>query len=196
MKRTLTIVATAIAGLSLSFTLATSSIWSSDAVHSRLGFTVTHMGISDLNGSFNTYEAKITSANTDFSDAKVEVSGDINSINTASEMRDGHLKSADFFDAEKFPTFTFVSKSFTKVAKSKNEYTVVGDLTLHGVTKEVKMTAFHTGTMTNPRNKKETSGFKMTGSFKRLDFGVGAGTPVEVASDLVKITADLELVKD
>ncbi|AEA42264.1 YceI family protein [Fluviicola taffensis] len=196
MKRTLTIVAAAFAGLSLSFTLATSSIWSSDAVHSRLGFSVVHMGVSDLNGSFNTYEAKITSANTDFSDAKVEVSGDISSINTASEMRDGHLKSADFFDAEKFPKFTFVSKSFTKVAKSKNEYTVVGDLTLHGVTKEVKMTAVHNGTVTNPRSKKEVSGFKMTGSFKRLDFGVGATTPVEAASDEVKITADLELVKE
>lgn len=196
MKRTLTIVAAAVAGLSLSFTVATSSIWSSDTVHSRLGFSVVHMGVSDLNGSFNTYEAKITSANTDFSDAKVEVSGDISSINTASEMRDGHLKSADFFDAEKFPKFTFVSKSFTKVAKSKNEYTVVGDLTLHGVTKEVKMTAVHNGTVTNPRSKKEVSGFKMTGSFKRLDFGVGTTTPVEAASDEVKITADLELIKE
>ncbi len=196
MKRPVTIVATVFAGLMLSFTVATTSIWSSDAVHSRLGFSVKHMGLSDLNGNFNEYEVKMTATKEDFSDAKVEVSGSINSINTGSEMRDGHLKSADFFDAEKFPKFTFVSKSFTKVAKSKNEYTVVGDLTLHGVTKEVTMNAVYNGTITHPMNKKEVSGFKMTGVIKRMDYGVGATTPVNAASDEVKIVCDLEMVKE
>ena len=134
MKRSVTILAAAFAGLAFSFTVATSSIWSSDASHSRLGFTIKHMGISDMNGSFSNYEVKMTATKDDFSDAKVELSGEVSSINTANEMRDNHLKSADFFDAEKFPKFTFVSKSFTKVPKSKNEYKVVGDLTLHGVT--------------------------------------------------------------
>lgn len=194
MKRPVTILAAVFAGLALSFTVATSSIWSSDASHSRLGFTVNHMGISDLNGGFGNYEVKITATKEDFSDAKVELTGDINTINTGNEMRDGHLKTADFFDAEKFPKFTFASKSFTKVAKSKNEYKVVGDLTLHGVTKEVTMTAIHNGTITNPMNKKEVSGFKMTGTINRIDFGVGAANP-GIGND-VKITADLELVKE
>lgn len=194
MKRPVTILAAAFAGLALSFTVATTSIWSLDGVHSRLGFTVKHMGISDFNGSFSNYEVKMTATKEDFSDAKVELTGDINSINTANEMRDNHLKGADFFDAEKFPKFTFVSKSFTKVAKSKNEYKVVGDLTLHGVTKEVTMTAVHNGTITNPMNKKEVSGFKMTGTINRLDFKVGGENPG--LSNDVHVTADLELVKE
>lgn len=194
MKRSVTILAAAFAGLAFSFTVATSSIWSSDASHSRLGFTIKHMGISDMNGSFSNYEVKMTATKDDFSDAKVELSGEVSSINTANEMRDNHLKSADFFDAEKFPKFTFVSKSFTKVPKSKNEYKVVGDLTLHGVTKEVTMTAVHNGTITNPMNKKEVSGFKMTGTINRIDFGVGAENPG--LSNDVKVTADLELVKE
>jgi polyisoprenoid-binding protein YceI len=194
MKRSVTILAAAFAGLAFSFTVATSSIWSSDASHSRLGFTIKHMGISDMNGSFSNYEVKMTATKDDFSDAKVELSGEVSSINTANEMRDNHLKSADFFDAEKFPKFTFVSKSFTKVPKSKNEYKVVGDLTLHGVTKEVTMTAVHNGTITNPMNKKEVSGFKMTGTINRIDFGVGAENPG--LSNDVKVIADLELVKE
>lgn len=194
MKRPVTILAAAFAGLALSFTVATSSIWSLDGVHSRLGFTVKHMGISDFNGSFSNYEVKITATKEDFSDAKVELTGEINSINTANEMRDNHLKGADFFDAEKYPTFTFVSKSFTKVPKSKNEYKVVGDLTLHGVTKEVTMTAVHNGTMTHPMNKKEVSGFKMTGTINRLDFKVGGENPG--LSNDVNVIADLELVKE
>ncbi len=194
MKRSVTILAAAFAGLAFSFTVATSSIWSSDASHSRLGFTIKHMGISDMNGSFSNYEVKMTATKDDFSDAKVELSGEVSSINTANEMRDNHLKSADFFDAEKFPKFTFVSKSFTKVPKSKNEYKVIGDLTLHGVTKEVTMTAVHNGTITNPMNKKEVSGFKMTGTINRIDFGVGAENPG--LSNDVKVIADLELVKE
>lgn len=194
MKRPVTIIAAAFAGLALSFTVVTSSIWSSDAAHSRLGFTITHMGISDMNGSFTNYEVKMTATKEDFSDAKVELTGEVNSIYTANEMRDGHLKGADFFDAEKFPTFNFTSKSFTKVPKSKNEYKVVGDLTMHGVTKEVTMIAVHNGTMTNPMNKKEVSGFKMTGTINRIDFGVGAENPG--LSNEVKVTADLELVKE
>ena len=194
-KRPVTIIAAAFAGLALSFTVAsTSSIWSLDGSHSRLGFKVKHMGISDFNGSFNTYEVKMTASKEDLSDAKVELTGDIASINTANEMRDNHLKSADFFDAEKYPKFTFVSKSFTKVAKSKNEYKVVGDLTLHGVTKEITMTAVHNGTVTHPMNKKEVSGFTMTGKINRLDFKIGDENPG--LSNEVNVTADLELVKE
>lgn len=195
MKRPVTILAAAFAGLALSFTVAsTSSIWSLDGAHSRLGFKVKHMGISDFNGSFTNYEVKMTASKEDLSDAKVELTGEVSSIYTANEMRDNHLKSADFFDAEKFPKFTFVSKSFTKVAKSKNEYKVVGDLTLHGVTKEVTMTAVHNGTVTHPQNKKEISGFTMSGTINRVDFGVGTENPG--LSNEVSVTADLELVKE
>lgn len=196
MKRTVTYVAAVVTVALMSFTAANvAGTWSLDAGHSRLGFVVKHLGITDLNGSFGSYEAKLTASKEDMSDARVELKGDVASINTGSEGRDGHLKSADFFDAEKFGTFTYVSKSFKK-AKAKNQYIVEGDLTLRGVTKPVTLTATFNGTATNPFSKKEVSSFLFTGSFKRTDFGVGVGFPAEVASDEVRLHADIELIKE
>lgn len=196
MKRTLTYGIAVAAVAMMSFTAASvAGVWTVDAGHSNLGFEVKHLGITDFHGSFMTYEAKLTASKEDLSDAKLNVSGDVASVNTGSEARDGHLKSADFFDAEKFPKFTYVSKSFAK-GKGKNEFVVNGDLTLHGVTKPVALTAVFNGTAMNPFSKKDVSSFKFTGTFKRKDFGVGAEFPVEVVSDEVKIVVDAELVKE
>jgi polyisoprenoid-binding protein YceI len=178
----------------LAFKPITTLNWTGDTVHSRLGFTVTHLGIAEFSGAFNTYEVKITGNEPDYSDAVVEMSGDVASISTANEARDKHLKSADFFDAEKFPKFTFKSTSFKKAAK--NEYTVSGQLTMHGVTKDVTLKAKHIGNTTNPMSKKEMTSFKVTGTFKRSDFGIGASVPEMMVSDLVALNADLELAKD
>jgi len=168
--------------------------WTADSVHSRVGFSVVHLGISNLSGSFNSYEAKLTTNNPDFSDAVVEFSGDATSINTNNEMRDKHLKSPDFFDAEKFPKFNFKSTSFKK--SGKDEYAVKGQLTLHGVTKDITLLAKHNGTATNPQSQKQINGFHITGSFKRSDFGVGASIPAMMVSDEVNMVTDLELVKN
>jgi polyisoprenoid-binding protein YceI len=194
MKK-VTLIAAAFAGLLASFTVATSGVWTSDAGHSRLGFTIKHLGISDFNGSFNTYEVKMTATKEDLSDAKIELTGDAASINTGNEMRDGHLKSADFFDVEKFPKFTFASESFKK-AKAKGEYVVTGNLTMHGVTKPVTLKAIQGGVVTHPMTKKQVTAFKLTGMFKRSDFGIGASTPEAVLSDAVTVLADLELVQE
>lgn len=196
MKRTVAYVAAVVTVAMMSFTVVkVAGTWNLDAGHSRLGFVVKHLGITDLNGSFGSYETKLTASKEDLSDAKVELKGEITSINTGSEARDGHLKSAEFFDAEKFPTFTYVSKSFKK-GKAKNEYLVEGDLTMRGVTKPVVLTATFNGTTTNPFSKKEVSSFLFTGTFKRTDFGVGVEFPSEVASDEIRLHADIELIKE
>ena len=168
--------------------------YSLDASHSRLGFTVKHMGISDFNGNFGSFETKITTSKADFSDAVVELSADVNTINTGNEMRDGHLKTADFFDTEKYPKLTFKSTSF-KLVKGK-QYKIVGDLTLHGVTKKVELDALHYGSIEHPQSKKTVAGFKVTGVVKRSDFGIGAGFPAPGLSDEVNLIADLELGRD
>ena len=174
-----------------SFTVVEQFSYTVDNAHSRLGFTIKHMGISDFNGNFGKFETKITTSKEDFSDAVVELSADVNTINTGNEMRDGHLKSADFFETEKFPTLTFKSTSF-KLVKGKN-YKIEGDLTMHGVTKKVTLDALHYGNAENPQNKKVVAGFKVSGVVKRSEFGIGAGFPAPGLSDEVNLLADLEL---
>ena len=174
-----------------SFTVVEQFSYTVDNAHSRLGFTIKHMGISDFNGNFGKFETKITTSKEDFSDAVVELTADVNTINTGNEMRDGHLKSADFFETEKFPTLTFKSTSF-KLVKGKN-YKIEGDLTMHGVTKKVTLDALHYGNAENPQNKKVVAGFKVSGVVKRSEFGIGAGFPAPGLSDEVNLLADLEL---
>jgi polyisoprenoid-binding protein YceI len=187
--------ATIIAALLISSAATTfAQTWTVDKAHSRLGFNVTHLSIAELGGTFNSIDAKITSAKPDFSDAVVELTADINSINTDNEQRDGHLKSADFFDAEKFPTLTFKSTSFKKVSDKK--YKVSGNLTLHGVTKPVVLDAVLNGTSTNPMSKKTIAGFKITGTIKRSDFGIATTTPTAMLSDEVALQASTEFAKD
>ena len=172
---------------------ATVSTWSNDKAHSSLGFTITHLGISDISGTFKNFEVSVNSAKDDFSDAVFELSADVASINTAIEMRDNHLKSADFFDVEKFPKLTFKSTSLTPAGKDR--YKLTGNLTLHGVTKPVTMDLWYRGTVTNPMSKAATSGFQVSGVIKRSDFGIGEKFPAPMLSDEVRIKADGEFTK-
>jgi polyisoprenoid-binding protein YceI len=168
--------------------------WSVDKGHAKLGFNVTHLLLSEVDGSFKTFDAKITSSKDDFSDAVVELTSDVNSIDTDVENRDKHLKGPDFFDAEKFPTITFKSTSFKKVEAKK--YKLAGNLTIHGVTKPVELDVTLNGPVVHPYNKKNVVGLKATGVIKRSDFGIGAGTPGAVVSDEVNIVANAEFFKD
>src|SRR6187551_3649147 len=189
-----TLFATALLAFVLtSFTVLTSTNWSADAGHSHLGFTLKHLNISDFHGSFSTWEGKITSSKPDFSDAVVDFSGDIKSINTGNSGRDNHLVSADFFDAEKYPKFTFKSTSFKK--SGKNEYTVVGDLTFHGITKEITLKAINTGSAENPHSKAQMTAFKVSGTFNRFDFGLSPDTPDVILGNEVTLVADIELAQ-
>ena len=172
---------------------ASAQEWNMDKAHSQVMFVIGHMGINQITGSFGTASAKLTSSKDDFSDGVIEFTADINSINTGNEQRNGHLKSDAFFDAAQYGTLTFKSTSFKKVGD--NKYELIGDLTLHGVTKSVTLDAVYNGSIVNPMSKKTTAGFKVTGTIKRSEFGVGKDFPANIASDEVRLDANTEFVK-
>jgi polyisoprenoid-binding protein YceI len=167
--------------------------WKSDKAHSSLGFSITHLGISDQIGTFKTFETTIKSEKADFSDAVIELKADVASISTGVDMRDNHLKSADFFDVAKYPTLDFVSTGLK--ADGTNKFKLTGNLTLHGVTKPVTLDLLFRGTVANPMSKAPTSGFQVSGTIKRSDFGIGAGFPAPMLSDEVAIKANGEFSK-
>lgn len=174
-----------------SFALIPAIDWTSDATHSRLGFSINHMGIADVNGEFQKFDVKVSSATMDLANSTIEMNADVSSIYTGVEMRDNHLKTADFFDAAKHPSVNFKSTSVTK--QKKNSYLIKGNLTMHGVTKEISFVATHNGTVKDEAGK-SIAGYKMTGSIKRSDFGVGQPSPG--LSDEVKLICDLEVAQN
>lgn len=174
------------------FTIAFST-WQNDDAHSQLGFTVTHLGIADVSGTFNDFDVTVKSTKPDFSDASFELTVKTASIDTRVEARNNHLKSADFFDAEKYPVMSFKSTSIKKAGK--NEYKLTGDLTLHGITKQVTMDLRYKGTVENPMSKKQTAGFQVTGVINRTDFNLGDGFPPPMISNEVRIKADGEFIQ-
>lgn len=190
MKKLITVIS---AFFLLSAFTAVNNIWKNDDPHSQLGFTVKHLGIADVSGTFNDFDVVVTASKKDFSDAIVELNAKINSIDTRVEARDNHLKSADFFDAAKFPTLNFKS-SFIKKS-GKNKYKLTGNLTLHGITRPVTMEMVYKGSIENPMSKKQTAGFQVTGVIRRSDFNIGNGFPAPMISDEVQIKADGEFVQ-
>jgi len=166
------------------------NLWKSDKGHSELGFSITHLGISDVSGTFNEFEATISSSKEDFSDAVVEATINVGSISTRIGDRDAHLKGPDFFDVEKYPEITFKSTSIKSVGDGK--YKLTGDLTAKGITKTVEMDLNYRGTVENPMTKKPTAGFKLSGTIKRSDHGIGSGFPAPLLSDEVEIMVNAE----
>lgn len=180
--------------LFLSFGVFAQTSWKVDPYHSKLGFTVTHLGIADVPGHFNDYDVTITSSKPDFSDAVVELTAKVASIDTRVEPRDNHLKSPDFFNAEKFETMTFKSTSIKKAGN--NKYNLTGNLTMLGVTKPVTVTMLYRGTTANPNaNGAPVAGIQITGTIKRSDFNLGSKFPAPMISNEVKIKADGEFGK-
>ncbi len=192
MKKLNFIAAIAISAVLLSFTVLSSSEWTIDKSHAKLGFSITHLMVSDVEGSFKITDATITAANEDFNDVVVTLTADANTVNTDNEQRDGHLKSADFFDAAKYPTITFKSFYFKKLKDKK--YSVKGNLTMHGVTRPIELTAI-ANTGIHPMTKKSIAGFKITGKLKRSDFGIGSSMGASTLSDEVLINANAEFTK-
>ncbi|HYH55838.1 MAG TPA: YceI family protein [Anseongella sp.] len=187
MKKVFSLFAAVLLGTSLLFAQST---WKVDPAHSKLTFSVTHLGIADVAGLFKTFDASIVSSEEDFSDAVFELSADAASIDTEVEKRDNHLKSADFFEVEKFPEITFKSTSIKKAGKDK--YKLSGNLTMHGVTKPVTMDLWYRGSVENPQDKSKIAGFQLTGTLKRSDFNIGAKFAPPMLSDEVFIKADGE----
>lgn len=172
---------------------AATTLWTNDKAHSQLQFTVTHLGISDVSGMFEDFDVKIQTTKEDFSDAVFEFNAKVASLNTRVEARNNHLKSADFFDAEKYPEITYKSTAIEKVADK--HFKLTGDLTMHGITKPVTMDLFHRGSTINAQDNSEIVGFQLTGELKRSDFEIGGDFPEGMISDLVRIKADGEFIK-
>ncbi|MFS8615348.1 MAG: YceI family protein [Solitalea sp.] len=187
MKKVLSLLALVTFGTSVLFAQST---WKADPAHSKIAFSVVHMGIADVSGLFNSFECSIVSDKEDFSDAVFDLSIDVSSIDTEIQKRDDHLRSADFFDVEKFPKITYKSTGIKKAGK--NRYKLTGNLTLHGVTKPVTMDLWYRGTNVNDKDNSATAGFQLTGTIKRSDFGVGPKFGPPMISDEVTIKADGE----
>lgn len=173
--------------------------WNIDNAHSKVGFSVTHMMISETEGYFKIYGGEVTSkSETDFTNATITFTADVNSINTDNEQRDGHLKSPEFFDAAKYPVITFKSISM-KPTKNANEYELTGELTIKGVTKKVTLKATGSGKTVKDPWGNIRYGFKVTGVIKRSDFGLTWNAALEtggvVVSDEVNINCKVELIK-
>lgn len=167
--------------------------WVEDPAHSKLGFTVTHLGIADVPGYFGDYDVTVEASEEDFSDAKVELTVQTASIDTRVEKRNNHLKSPDFFNVEKYPTMTFKSTGIKEIADDKYELT--GDLTLHGVTKPVTVTMLYRGNIQNDMTQGNLkAGIQITGIIDRFEFDLGGKFPPPMISNEVRIKADGEFI--
>jgi polyisoprenoid-binding protein YceI len=174
-----------------SFTVANE--WKNDKAHSKLTFSIIHLGISEVTGLFKDFDVTVNGTKPDFSDAVFELVADVASVDTEVEKRDNHLRSADFFDVAKYPKMTFKSTSIQSVGS--NKFKLTGDLTLHGITKSVTMDLRHNGTIEHPSSKKPLAGFQLTGTIKRSDFGIGEKFTPPMLSDEVGIKADGEFAQ-
>lgn len=187
MFKRLAIVLTVISIMSVS---AMAQSWDFDKAHSNVGFSVRHMVIAKVRGSFTDYTGTINFDGKDMSKATVDVTIQMASINTDNEKRDGHLKSADFFDVEKYPTMTFKSKSITP--GKDNSFTMVGDLTMKDVTKEVVLEGEMTGILEDPWGNTR-AGFSTKTTINRQDFNVAWSNALKDGSLVVSNEVDIEL---
>jgi polyisoprenoid-binding protein YceI len=168
--------------------------WTIDASHSEAGFSVRHAGISKVRGTVAITEGTIV-VGEDLTVTSVAATLDPSTISTGDAGRDGHLKSADFFDVEQFATWTFAS---TSVRPDGNDYVIVGDLTIHGVTKSVELETEFNGTAVDPYNNLR-AGFSASTTISRKEFGLTWNAALEaggvLVSDKVVISIDIAAIK-
>ncbi len=167
--------------------------WALDPTHSEILFKVKHLMISNVTGSFATFSAEATSEDEHFNHVNLSFTAQVDSISTNNEQRDGHLKSADFFDIANFPTITFSATGFN----AANEQ-LTGDLTIKGVTKNVTLHAEFAGTNKDPWGNTK-AGFTISGKINRTDFGLTWNAALEaggvLVSEEVRLSAEIQLVK-
>ena len=188
MKKVIALVAV------LLFTVAGSifsqTTWEVDKVHTNVLFNVSHMVVAEVTGSFKDFDATITNKKADYSDALAEMTIKVASISTDNEKRDAHLKSDDFFAAEKFPEITFKSKAFKKTGD--NTYKITGDFTMRGVTKTIELDAKFKGEINDPWGNTK-AGWKVTGTIDRTDYGVNWNKAIEAGGFVVGKTVDITI---
>ena len=193
-------IAAAAAALTLAFGangFAQSSHWEIDPAHSSASFTVRHMMVSNVRGEFTKLAGSLEVVGDDPTTAKVNISIDAGSISTREPKRDAHLRSADFFDVAKFPTITFTSKKVERVGEGRLK--LVGNLTIHGVTKEVTLDVEELTPTVKDLNGNLRVGAHATARINRNEFGLLWNMPLEaggvLVGDDVNITIDVELIK-
>jgi polyisoprenoid-binding protein YceI len=162
--------------------------WGFDKSHSNVRFAVSHMVISEVEGNFSIFEGSVVSSKADFSDAEITFTIDVSSIDTDSESRDEHLLNEDFFDVAKYPTIDFRSKSMKNVGENKFELT--GDLTMHGVTKEIILGAKYGGTIKDPWGNTK-AGFKVTGTIDRTLWDLNYNSTMDSGGLVIGVEIDI-----
>ncbi len=176
--------------------MSNKSKWVFDKVHSELSFKVKHMMLTNVKGIFTDYDAEISTDGDDFNTAEIALNINTSSIDTKDTARDNHLKSADFFDAEKFNIINFKSNSLKH--KENNLYELTGDLTIRNITKSVKLQAEFGGILKDPWGNIK-SGFTLEGKINRKDFDLNWNALLEAGGVLVgedvKILCEVELLK-
>jgi len=196
MKRIVTSIVTVIS-LALLPGLALASTWTIDPDHSSTGFKVRHLMVSNVKGNFNKFSGTVDINDKDITKSKVDVTIDTNSINTNVQKRDEHLRSADFFDVAKFPTMTFVSKKVAKAGKDKLK--VTGDLTLHGITKQVVLDVEGPSKESKDPWGNIRKGATAATKINRKDFGLVWNAALETGGvavgEEVIITLEIEMIR-
>lgn len=167
--------------------------WKADPVHSEVAFSVRHLMVSKTRGRFTSYDVTLVTGE-DPLDSTVTATIDLASIHTGFEMRDNHLRSADYFEIEKYPTMSYRS---TGVRQSDDGWTVDGELTLHGITRQVPMALEVNGFGPDPFGG-QRAGFSATAQINRRDFGIDLTTPLDgggvAVGDKVSISLEIEAV--
>jgi polyisoprenoid-binding protein YceI len=190
------LILVALLGIAHMAAFAQAANWTVDPVHSSVKFSVSHMTISTVEGSFKTFSGTMTTPTPDFNNARINFTIDVNSVNTDNDMRDKHLKSDDFFNAEKYPSITFVSTSFKKYKGSS--YILQGNLTIRNTTKKVTIPVVYGGTVKDPMGNTK-AGFKATGKISRKEYGLLWNKLTEaggaMVGDEVTFTVNLEVAQ-
>lgn len=171
-------------------TASAQDIWTLDKAHARLGFSITHLMLSEVNGNFTDFDITLRSSKEDFSDAVITVKAPVSFLTTGNEKRDSHLQQEEFFYSEKYPMIFFKSDRLEQMDMKK--YRLIGDLTIRGITKKIALDVQFNGIIIHPYTGKPVAGFQVKCKFNRKDFGVGQEYKEAVLSNEVEIEANLE----
>lgn len=170
--------------------------WVIDPAHSEIAFKVKHLMISNVKGSFGEFSGQLVTEGDDFSTSKIDFKINPASITTGADDRDGHLKSPDFFDVEKFKEITFTSGKLEKV--SEDEFGLTGNLTIKELSQPVKLDVEFGGLMTDPWGNVK-AGFTLEGKINRKDFGLTWNAALEaggvLVADEIKLSMEVQLLK-
>lgn len=185
-------ITAALLTLAAPLAFAQATTWSIDSAHSEVDFTVRHMSVSNIHGRFGNLKGAIVRNASDLSKSSVNVTIDVNTVDTGVGPRDTDLKSSNFFDVAQFPTATFAS---TSVSGSGSHLTVNGNLTLHGVTKPVQLDVDGPGPTAPGMDHKPHTGYSATATINRKDFGIGVKYPDSIVGEQIKLSIDLEVAQ-